>query len=92
MNLSHVYPPDDSRERMTASRLLAGRASCRLSVDGTPLAASSASCQHQQPAISCRYRMIPTPAVIPVYRPPSTATLPLTITYFIPVASSVGLW
>jgi hypothetical protein len=35
-------------------------------------------------------RVIPTPAVMPVYAPPSTATLPFTITYFIPVASSVG--
>ena len=46
----------------------------------------------EAPLQTRRYLVIPAPAVIPVYAPPSTATFPFTITYFIPVASSVGFW
>jgi hypothetical protein len=35
---------------------------------------------------------MPTPGVIPVYVPPSTATFPFTITYFYPDATSVEYW
>jgi hypothetical protein len=37
-------------------------------------------CGKNSPSKACGYLVIPTPAVIPVYDPPSTATLPFTIT------------